>query len=140
MLIPSRMRKQKQSQKFIGVAAVLVASFGFLALFGLPLSMTTDEHGMMSNCPFMSQVEVICPMQVGEHITKWQRAITGIPQEALDIALAVLIVLACWSLILREGALINTALQRLRRERGRSTLFNFLQLAFSQGILHPKIY
>lgn len=122
----------------------LVVSFGFLALLGLPLSMMMNEHGQMSNCPFQSQTEVICPMQAGEHIAKWRHAITGIPREVLGLALAVLIVLACWRFIPRfsreGGATIDIVLQRLRHERGLSSTFNFLQFAFSQGILHPKIY
>lgn len=126
------------------IGAVILISFSFLALFGLSLSMTTDEHGMMSNCPFMSQTEVVCPMQAGEHIAKWQQAVTGIPQKSVGIAFVMFWVLASWHFterfILRGNAAITSTLERLKRERGLSALFNIFNHLFSRGILHQKIY
>jgi len=136
-------RKRQVNTIALFAGVVTLVSFSFLALFGLSFSMTTDEHGMMSNCPFMSQTEVICPMQVGEHIAKWQQAITGLPQETFELVLVALVAFLCGQLIHRfrqGGTSIDAVRQRLRRELGFSSTFNFLQLAFSQGILHPKIY
>jgi len=120
-----------------------VIAFGLLALFGLPLSMTTNEHGQMANCPFMSQVQVFCQMGAGEHVREWQRAITGIPQKFFDVAITGLLVLLGWHFvhILRQGsAAIAETVQRLRRRRKLAKCFNFLELALAQGILHPKVW
>src|SRR3990167_1279597 len=92
------MSKRHVNNIVVLTGIVALVSFGFLALFSLSLSMTAKEHGQMPHCPFMSQVEVICPIQIGEHIAKWQHAITGIPPETLEFVLAVLVVLTCWRL------------------------------------------
>ncbi len=135
-------RYTNYTKTLIGLA--IIVSFSFLALFGLSLSMTTDEHGMMSNCPFMSQTEVICPMQVGEHIAKWQQAVTGIPQKFMSLAFVALLTLVSWYFLSRfmsQGStVIASVLRRLKRERGLPALFNIFHRLFSQGILHPKIY
>lgn len=130
------------TKTLIGLA--ILVSFSFLALFGLFLSMTTDEHGMMSHCPFMSQTEVVCPMQAGEHIAKWQESVTGIPQKSMGISFAVLFALVSWyflsRFLLQGSTAITSTLARLKRERGLPALFNIFHRLFSQGILHPKIY
>lgn len=135
-------RHANYTKTLIGLA--ILVSFSFLALFGLSLSMTTDEHGMMSNCPFMSGEEAICPMQIGEHIAKWQQAVTGIPQKSVGIAFAVLFALVSWHFlsrfVLQGSTAITSTLARLKRERGLPALFNIFHRLFSQGILHPKIY
>lgn len=136
--------KQRANYSMILTNAVILIAFSFLALFGLSLSMTTDEHGMMSNCPFMSQTEVVCPMQVGEHIAKWQHAVTGMPQKSMSIALAALLALASWHFLnrflIQGNTAVTSAIERLKRERGLPALFNIFHRLFSQGILHPKIY
>lgn len=58
---------------FPAIAILLASAFLFAAAFSITFGMQTDEHGNMSECPFMSAEAAICPMGVAEHIAKWQQ-------------------------------------------------------------------
>lgn len=46
--------------------------FALSAFFGVVVSMGHDEHGQVSQCPFMSEHVAFCPMSLFEHVSAWQ--------------------------------------------------------------------
>lgn len=107
-------------------------------------SMPTDGHGKMFNCPFMG-VATVCQMNSLEHIAAWQNMFTALPQKDI-FAFLVLLILILFAIILLRNFLRVPLKEFLSAEAIRykrtNTLFipHPLQWAFSDGILHTKIF
>ncbi len=118
----------------LGLVAFLVMSFWSL------FSMSMNMNGQMVNCPFMNDLSNLCPMSVSEHINQWQQFFTIIREKIILLYPFVLLLVV--SLII--GKKTCNSLQRYRhylyRYKPEIKLFNNLLIAFSQGILNPKIY
>lgn len=127
-------------RKLLGV--VTTFTLLFVIFFGLNLSMKTHEDGNMPKCPFMMGQSSVCQMSTPEHILRWQQMFFALPQLAYF-----LIVIAVFTFVFRflipqftlaPPAFLNFRTYKLNHPD--SKLFNYLLLAFSDGILHPKIY
>lgn len=117
-------------------------TFIFVTLFGLNLSMQTHADGKMSNCPFMVGQSSMCQMPAGDHILKWQQMFVAIPQFSYFLFLSVVFFVSLTFLISQFTlASPNTlTLKAYKTNHPENKLFNNLLLAFSDGIIHPKIY
>lgn len=131
----------KTPNKALLIIALLV--FSFVAIFGLNLSMPTNEQGEMINCSSVSS-SVVCPMNVIEHIVSWQRMFTALPVLVyVFLFLSVMFVLLNFLKNL-AAEFLNDDVRKYKRfyfvQNLNSPLFNYLKQAFAQGILNPKIY
>lgn len=123
---------------------IAVALFGMSHAFGMEMR----EDGTMGGCPFDGKAE-ICRMTFFEHLSQWQGMLTATVEKAeLLIALLVLISTFGALLFLRLMGRLLLLLCNFNSDQGRvyfkqnlhTSLFNYLQEAFSQGILHSRVY
>lgn len=120
-----------------GLILVFLTGSMFVGLF--PMSMDMDTTG----CPFMAHEEVLCPMDLADHIGAWKSAFLAVTPTiflllvmASAVALATSFVPHLFVSKLRPIPL----LRRQLRERTYTFLYRSLQELFSSGILHPKVF
>jgi len=118
----------------------LVGSLGFSYL-----GMEMEVGGEMSNCPFMASEASICQMSATEHISQWQQTFLGIPSKANFLALALLLaaaVLLTFAKSLSKFKKLTELAAQLFAHHTEHVVkvFDPLLLAFSDGILKPRIY
>ena len=127
------------------LAVLIIGVFLFAATFSLTFGMQTDERGNMSGCPFMSEQASVCPMGVFEHIAKWQQLLTTTFSPSLSLVFLILLLLSFAFFAVFIHAL-NISLLALAlpppifKNRPETKLYNYLAIAFSQGILNPRLY
>lgn len=126
------------------LALVIVGIYVLSALFGMSFGMQSDMQGNMSNCPFAQQASM-CSMNFLEHITKWQQLFTTVFPKSDTIASALFLFLALVLFVTfaRGSPRVCSARARsspILKNKPNARLFNGMIVAFSKGILHPKIY
>lgn len=106
--------------------------------------MPMDMNGKMVNCPFMDGSSSFCQMNISEHISAWQRFFTMLREKNLFLSLFSILIIFAINLSTAKEWKDGEQRQRLRsylyRHKPELKLFDFLALAFSDGIIHPKIY
>jgi len=121
----------------LGIIAFLVMSFWSLS------SMSMDMNGRMINCPFMNDSSNLCQMSVAEHISQWQQFSTIIRERVLLLSFLLIFLYSA------RFSIAAQAYEKLKHHRFRNyfyrykpelKLFNHLALAFSDGLIHSKIY
>lgn len=127
-------------KKYFLLAAVITLLFA--GSVGMP-GMSMNVEGQMSNCPFMG-VTVVCTMSPLEHMAAWQNMFAALPLKDMA-ALASLLILAVFTaFFLRDvwdtSQLHLVAAHRQRFRRRTYSVRSELQDAFSNGILHPKVF
>lgn len=123
-------------------ALSLVLLFGSVSLFGIISMLGHDgEHGGMMTCPLMGDIASICPMGGVGHIAAWQSVFAAMtPQSALAFLLIALgIAVFASAIALRDHAPPLRAFA-FRSADGIPPAPDHLFLAFSNGILHPRLY
>jgi hypothetical protein len=113
----------------------------FFSLFHMSMGM--DMSGGMTDCPFMSHEEVICPMNLADHIGAWKSVfLSVVPSLTLLLAVAgmAVFVAAVAPNLLRKIQYALSPLQRWLELRTYTFSYRPLQELFSNGILHPKLY
>lgn len=126
------------------LVSVSLLAFIFIGLFGMNLStMSKDTDGKMANCPLISSSSSICQMGILEHISKWQQMFQAPPFTNISILFLLgLFFTATVSYIGKHfslAPLLSIKLNYYQKEHP-DIGFDKLLLAFSDGILHPKIY
>jgi hypothetical protein len=123
----------------LGIIAFLVMSFWSLS------AMSMDMNGHMVNCPFMDDSSSFCQMTLVEHITQWQQFFAMTGEKNLIMSLFALLIV----LYVAVSEIITKAYEKLKHQRFRNyfyrykpeiKLFDYLALAFSDGLIHSKIY
>jgi hypothetical protein len=113
----------------------------FFSLFHMSTGM--DMSAGMTNCPFMSHEEVICPMNLADHVGAWKSVfLTVAPTLNLLLAvvgITVLIVSTAPNLLQRILCMVPPQ-NRLLQARTYTFSYRPLQEMFSNGILHPKLH
>lgn len=127
------------------LATVIIGVFVFSATFSMTLGMQRDERGNMSNCPFMYEQTSVCSMGFVEHIAKWQQLFTVTFPESGEVAFVIFLVitfvyLAVFARAPNISGLVLPLFPPVPKNKPEAKLFNYLVIAFSQGILNPKIY
>ena len=118
------------------------ALFLFLAasIVGPSMSMPIDGHGHMANCPFAMGATSLCGMTVFEHISAWENMFAS----SVPTGIALLLLLLALTVVVRTvHGQDPPEPQDENNPTLRTTTVPFvspLLSAFSQGILHPKIY
>ncbi len=126
------------------VILLTLISFAFMSLFGMSMGMEAKD-GQMSSCPFMAEQEVMCQMNIMEHITQWQKAFLGVPNKtnflALALILAAAVLVTFGKSLFQPKKLTELAARLLAYHKEHLVrVFDPLLIAFSDGILNPKIY
>lgn len=122
-----------------GMIAFLVMSFWTL------YSMPTDEGGSMVNCPFMNDYPGFCQMTLNEHISFWQQMFAIIRlKELIFLPFSLLIITFFVLYTITEKIYYKLKSQSfynyLYQHKPEIKIFNHILLAFSRGIIHPKVY
>jgi hypothetical protein len=125
--------------------AVLILTFLLGAMFVslFHMSMGMDMSGGMTDCPFMAHEEVICPMNLADHIGAWKSVfLSVVPSLTLLLVVAgmTVFVASVAPNLLRKIEYASPPLQRWLEVRTYTFSYRPLQELFSNGILHPKIF
>lgn len=113
----------------------------FASLFHMSMGM--DMTGGMSDCPFMAQQEVICPMNLVDHMEAWKAAFLAVsPSIVLLLALAgaIVFIVSVAPQLFAPGHKPILILYRQLRERTYTFSYRPFQELFAKGILHPKLF
>jgi len=112
-----------------------------LSLFGMSAGM--EMTGAMPDCPFMTHQEVMCAMDVSEHISAWKEAF-------LAVTPVILLLIIATGAVASLGKLIPTFFPRKLstiyicyrhyQKRTHPHTYRPLQELFSNGILQPKLF
>lgn len=117
---------------------LLVGSFGILH-FGIE----TQSDGTMSGCPFTGE-GVICAMSPLGHIAAWQSTFTTTLPGKGSVSLLLLLLISFLSLHMWREIFPrdrDSVIHRIRFKYWERTYFtNPFQEAFSNGIIHPKVF
>ncbi len=128
--------------KIFGVILItIVTGTMFLSLFHMSMGM--DMSGGMTDCPFMSHEETICPMNIMDHIGAWKEAFLAVAPSFLilfAIAGAVVLVASVAPNLLRVIQYSPSQILTRFRELIYAFSYKYLQELFSNGILHPKLF
>jgi len=118
----------------------IVAGTMFFSLFHMSMGM--DMTSGMTNCPFMSRGEVVCPMNISDHLGAWKAMfVSTIPTVLFLLAGALLV-----SAIATAPYLVASKIKRLIVYYLQPPIQTYtychraLQELFSSGILHPKLF
>lgn len=113
----------------------------FFSLFHMSMGM--DMSAGMTDCPFMANSEVICAMNVSDHIGAWKSVFLS-TVSTLTMLLAVagvaVFIASVAPNLLRKIDYASPSLQRWLEIRTYSFSYRPLQELFSNGILHPKLF
>jgi len=124
-----------------GITLAFVLGTMFVSLFHMASAM--EMRGGMSNCPFMAHKEVICPMDLADHIGMWKNVFMATipPLELLLVVVAAIVFVATAAphLLVPRGIPILLFFKRLR-ERIYTYTYRPMQDLFSNGILNPKLF
>lgn len=100
-----------------------------------------DMSGGMTDCPFMSHEEIMCPMNLADHLGTWKSVFMTIaPSLSLLLVTAVLLGISVAPNVLRNFKYLLQHWQRRFRIRVHTFSYRPLQELFSNGILHPKLH
>jgi hypothetical protein len=134
------------SQKLVKAIFTLgILAFFLFGVFGvMNFGMDTGVGGTMSHCPFADGM-LVCNMSPFEHIAAWQSMFTSLSRQQQDIGSLVLLLLVSFLVVAWIRKIYPPSKNLLRqflyvRHKEYIPLGNFLQEAFSNGILNPKIY
>jgi len=119
----------------------LVLGTMFISLFHMSMGM--DMSGGMTDCPFMEHGEVICQMNLADHIGAWKSAfLSVVPTLTLLLAVAsiAIFVASVAPNLLQKTRYLQPTLYCWLRPRTYTFSHRPLQELFSIGILHPKLF
>ena len=124
------------------LSAVVLFLVGFLVFSHFGMEMGVGEQ--MTNCPFMPGQAAMCTMSPLEHIVQWQQAFLGILKGdflALEALLLAIVLIPFAKPFSKLEKLTELAAQLLAYQKTHLIkVFDPLLLAFSDGILNPRIY
>lgn len=119
-------------------------SFVFISILGIGVGIEMKD-GHMSSCPFTAGQEAMCRMNITEHIAQWQQAFLGIPTKGDFLILAVLLLAVALVPFAKQFSQLEKLTESAARlfachKTNLVKVFDPLLIAFSDGILNPKIY
>ena len=126
---------------FAGTILTLLLGTMFFSLFHMSMGM--DMSGTMTDCPFMSHEETICPMNLADHIGAWKSAFMSVlPSLTLLLAMAgsALLLATIAPNLLKPIRYLSPLPLRNINQKTYTFSHRKHQELFSNGILHPKLY
>jgi len=129
-------------QTTTGVAVLL----GLIGIFSLCLGsfsvIKMSEMGQMTDCA-LARTATLCPVSAASHLQLWQQIVVTTSPTTILLTLILAAVVFSFRNVIDP---LSTAAMRLKYAAWQllsepTLLFgDYLKQAFSQGILHPKIY
>ena len=113
----------------------------FVSLFHLSMGM--DMMGGTTDCPFMSHQEVVCQMNLADHIGAWKDTfLSVVPTLTLLMAVAgiAMLVASVAPNLLQKTLYTSPPVCRWLLTKTYTFSYRPLQELFSSGILHPKLF
>lgn len=110
----------------------------FLSLFQMSSAMDMSQG--MSDCPFMSHSEVICSMDVTDHIGAWQSVFASVLPTTFTLIVLLFVAISTFPAFFLKKYKPSPPLYKQIRERIYTYFHRPLQELFSNGILHPKLF
>lgn len=130
---------------FAGITLAIFLGLMFVSLFFL--SGAADmTHGMssMSDCPLMADREIVCSMNLFEHMGTWKTLFSNLIPSALTFLLAVgaAVFIATTAPYLQRRPIFHLRLIHWYQQSRNiySDVVRAFQELFSSGILHPKVF
>lgn len=123
--------------------AILTVFLGAMFASLFHMSMGMDMAGGMTDCPFMEHSEVICPMNLADHMVAWKAAfVSVVPTIVTLLLVAGAVAFIASTAPFLFGPKRKPIPIRLNVLRTRTYSFSYrpLQELFSNGILHPKLF
>ncbi len=124
---------------FKGVLALLLGSLLLVGSLGIShMGMSMDMEGNMTDCPFMPGVS-ICTMTPLEMIGASQSFLSNVTlnQDQFLLLVSVILILSVFPKFFSPP---RPALRYRISKKKLVSRFNFLEEAFSDGILNPKLF
>ena len=124
-----------------GIILTFLLGAMFVSLFHMSTGM--DMTGGMSDCPFMAHEEVICPMDLADHIGAWKSAFLAVTPTIvllLSVVGAIALISTVAPHLFTPKRKPIPILQKQLRERTYTFSHRPFQELFSNGILHPKVF
>jgi hypothetical protein len=119
---------------------VFLLTFLLVLNMGGAFSAHIMTDGEMSPCPYMG-MDSICNMTPLAHLSGWQSMFTVTSQGSVTLllllSLSVLIIWLFNKYLLKPPQTFSKVFSRYKYE---IEVFNHLQLAFTQGLIHSKAY
>ena len=121
---------------------ILITIFLGVMLGGVFLMTGMDMNGSMTDCPFSSQTEVVCPMSVADHLGAWKAMfVSVVPAVLFLLASALLVPAIITAPHILAGKMRSLIMYRTQLPiRTYTYCYRALQEQFSNGILHPKLF
>lgn len=125
------------------VIAILTFFLGtmFIGLFHMSTNMSMVG---MEDCPFMAHDEIVCPMNLADHIGAWKSVFLAVIPNTLLLFLVIgtiaLITAIAPHLFVPKRWSVQKILFTQLRERIYTFYHRLLQEFFSDGILNPKLF
>ena len=119
----------------------LVLGTMFISLFHMSMGM--GMSGGMTDCPFVEHGEVICPMNLTDHMEAWKSVfLSVVPTLTLLLAAAgvAIFVVTVAPNLLQNTRYLQPTLTIWSRPKTYTFSYRPLQELFSNGILHPKLF
>lgn len=113
----------------------------FFSLFHLSMGM--EMSGGMTGCPFAAHEEVVCSMNLVDHIGAWKSVFLAVSPAVLLLATivgAAFITVSVAPNLLQRIRYLYFRTHTFRSEELYSFSVRPLQELFSRGILHPKLF
>ena len=137
-LLRQRLWKGKENIIILGIVAFLL--MGFWGLYSMP----ADENGKMVSCPFISDLSGFCQMSLNEHVSLWQQifSITKLKELFLLPLYLFAVFFILFSIIRKTYCKLKSQpfYSYLYEHAPEIKVFDRALLAFSEGIIHSKIY
>lgn len=130
---------------FAGFILSLFLGLMFVSLFHMSglMSMTHGMNGM-ADCPSLANTEVLCAMNLNEHVGAWKAVFTNLIPSVfiLLLSLGVTILVASTAPNLLKRRLLYRIPIRWSQLQHQTYTYSVrpLQELFSNGILHPKLF
>lgn len=124
-----------------GIILTFLLGAMFVSLFHMSMGM--DITGGMADCPFMTHQEVICSMNLTDHMETWKAAFLAVsPTLVLLLAVtgAIAFIVSVVPQLFAPRHKPIPILHRQLRERTYSFSYRPFQELFAKGILHPKLF
>lgn len=122
-----------------------ISIFLIVAFMGLNSMGTMGSMGQAVRCPFSGHSMSICSMNPLEHIEEWQGVFVTLPiKDNLLLLSTLLFIFALFGLrYFRKFSIHNLSQLKIQNNSFYlriTPVFNYLQEAFSGGILNPKLF
>lgn len=142
MAIFATIDKMKNISKLLALTAIVFfLGTMFFSLFHMSMGM--DMSGGMSDCPFMTHEEVICPMDFADHLGTWKSVFLAVVPTLVILLVIVSVAVPIASIapnLLRRIQSASPPQSRWLKARTYTFFYRSLQELFSNGILNPKLF